>query len=161
MSTTKHTGVEKSARPRRTPVSNPEAARPASPAELGKYIFAVGRRKEAAARVRLYGAKGAITVNGKTLAVYFPQPKLQATVLAPFTELKIEPYRIEANVGGGGARGQAEALRLGISRALVVFQPEFRARLRTAGLLTRDARVKERRKYGLKKARRAPQWAKR
>lgn len=138
-----------------------QPVKPAPAAKPEKYVFAVGRRKESIALARLYSIKGAITINGKALNDYFPQSKLQEAVQSPFTELKTDALRIEAKVRGGGVRGQAEALRLAISRALVAFQPEFKARLRAMGLLTRDARVKERRKYGLKKARRAPQWAKR
>lgn len=147
--------------PRRISESGESAQKPAAEKKQEQYIFAVGRRKEATAVVRLYPVKGAILVNGKALAEYFVQPKLQEVVQAPFAELKIDPFRVEAMVRGGGIRGQAEALRLGISRALVALQPDTRPRLRALGFLTRDARVKERRKYGLKKARRAPQWQKR
>lgn len=139
----------------------PAGAGAAAGGKPEQYVFAVGRRKESIALIRLYPVKGAITVNGKPLADYFSLQKLQETVRMPFSELKTEPLRVDARVRGGGMRGQAEALRLGISRALVILRPESKARLRTAGLLTRDARVKERRKYGLKKARRAPQWQKR
>ena len=159
---TKKKKTEKAITPARKPAKKAKSVEGVAPAPApGKYVFAVGRRKESVALVRLYGAKGAITVNGKTLAAHFTQPNLQGAAQAPFSELKIEPLRIEARVQGGGVRGQAEALRLAISRALVASQPEFKARLRAVGFLTRDARVKERRKYGLKKARRAPQWSKR
>lgn len=148
--------VEKKEKSQRLLTRAPSAAKKA-----GKYIFAVGRRKESIALVRLYHEKGSIVVNGKTLAEYFPQLKLQETARLPFAEVKADPLRVEAKVRGGGIVGQAEAVRLGIARALAESDKGFRARLRATRMLTRDARVKERRKYGLKKARRAPQWAKR
>jgi small subunit ribosomal protein S9 len=126
-----------------------------------EYIYAVGRRKEATAVVKFFKTLGEISINGKNLSDYFKIPKLQDIVLSPFSELNISPQKIIAKVKGGGINGQAEALRLAISRALVKLNPEYRSRLKTAGFLRRDPRVKERRKYGLKKARRAPQWQKR
>ncbi len=137
-----------------------EMPTPASPTKE-QYIYSIGRRKEATAVLRLYPSGGEININGKMLEEYFPQKKFQDLALSPFSELKLQPLRAEVMLRGGGVRGQAEALRLAISKALATMQPEFRARLRAIGFLTRDSRVKERRKYGLKKARRAPQWQKR
>jgi small subunit ribosomal protein S9 len=127
-----------------------------------KYYEAVGRRKSAIARVRLFTKGSEIFVNGRPCENYFSIPELRQIVEAPFRKMKnFGKFRTEIKVVGGGLKGQAEAVRHGISRALTGFNVDFRKRLKKAGYLTRDARVKERRKYGLKKARRAPQWAKR
>jgi small subunit ribosomal protein S9 len=126
-----------------------------------KFITAVGKRKNAIAIVRMFSDKGAIIINGKTLEQYFPLEKLRAIARSPFIAIRSDILRLEIRIAGGGLMGQAEAARLGIARALLKYRPEIRPQLRAAGFLTRDARVKERRKYGLKKARRAPQWAKR
>lgn len=128
-----------------------------------RYWEALGRRKRAVARVRLFtrGEKEAV-VNKRPLAVYFSTSELQETVLAALKKMKsMERFRIVVNVVGGGVHSQAEAVRHATARALVKFNPDFRIRLRKAGYLTRDPREKERRKYGLKKARKAPQWQKR
>ncbi len=126
------------------------------------YYEGVGSRKTATARVRLYTKNKDIIINGKDYKVYFPLKKWQATVEAPFEKMKCNgKFGLTAHVVGGGLSAQAEAVRLGISRALVSFNPDFKKRLRRAGYLTRDARMVERKKYGLKKARRAPQWSKR
>ena len=123
---------------------------------------ATGRRKEAVARVRLVPGTGQWTVNGKPLDVYFPNKVHQQHVNEPFVTLELAgQYDIVARLHGGGVSGQAGALRLGIARALIEADPENRAALKKAGFLTRDARVKERKKYGLKKARKAPQYSKR
>ncbi len=123
---------------------------------------AVGRRKSASARVKIDKGAGKITVNGKNFTEYFPGFELQETVLAPLKALaKLKDYDISAKVVGGGLKGQAQAVQLGIARSLVVWNEDFKKTLKTIGLLTRDARVKERKKPGLKKARRAPQWSKR
>lgn len=125
------------------------------------YVAAVGRRKSAIARVRLYpNESGNIIINGVDYNVYFPTYDYQLFVMQPLKLLSQSP-RIEIKVQGGGKKGQAEAVRHGISRALLITNEDFRKQLRTAGFLTRDARVKERKKYGLKKARRAPQFSKR
>lgn len=129
----------------------------------GKYYEARGARKTAVARVRLW-TKGEkeFFVNGKHLSQYFPIPELQQTALASLRKMNVEgKFRIEVKVGGGGISAQAEAIRHGIARALVLFNPDFKKRLRKAGYLTRDPRMRERKKFGLKRARRAPQWAKR
>lgn len=128
-----------------------------------RYFEAVGRRKTAVARVRLY-TKGDMEtiVNERAYIEYFPTMELQKIVDDPMKKMRSEGrFRISAKVSGGGIHSQAEAIRLGISRALIVFNPEFRKRLKKAGFLTRDAREVERKKFGLKKARRAPQWQKR
>ena len=132
--------------------------------DLGdKYFEATGRRKTAVARVRLYtkGDKG-MEVNKMDLAKYFPTKDLQATALASLDKMKsLDRFKVTAMVNGGGINAQAEAIRHGIARALVIFNPDYRKRLRKAGYLTRDPRMKERKKFGLKRARRAPQWSKR
>lgn len=123
---------------------------------------AVGRRKSAAARVRMDKGTGKITVNGLPLEKYFPFFEQQETVMAPLRALgKEKDYDISVRVAGGGKKGQAVAVRHGIARVLVIWNEEFKKTLKTQGFLTRDARVKERKKFGLKKARRAPQWSKR
>ncbi len=123
---------------------------------------AVGRRKCASARVRIDKGTGKIVVNGKGLSEYFPFFQWQEIVQAPLKALsKMKDYDISVKVVGGGPMGQATAVQLGIARSLVVWNEDFKKTLKTLGFLTRDARVKERKKPGLKKARRAPQWSKR
>lgn len=131
-----------------------------------RYFEGVGRRKEATARVRLYtkiqGIKDGIEVNEKSYKEYFPILEFQKIVEAPLEKMKaLGKFGITAKVKGGGIRGQAEAIRLAMARALVKFNPAYKKRLRRAGFLTVDARKVERKKYGKKKARRAPQWQKR
>lgn len=128
-----------------------------------KYIHAVGRRKEAKARVRMSeSGHGQLMINGRDLKAYFPNFQLFDLILAPLKLTGQEgKHDISVKVVGGGQRGQAEAVRHGISRVLVKWQAEFKPALKKTGYLTRDARTKERKKFGLKKARRAPQWAKR
>lgn len=126
-----------------------------------RYIEGIGRRKTAIARVRIVKGNGAFVINEKPLASYFPAPHLQHVVTAPLRESSIENMNVSARVSGGGIEAQSEAVRHGLSRALVSLQPDVKKRLRSAGFLTRDSRMVERKKYGLKKARRAPQWAKR
>jgi small subunit ribosomal protein S9 len=122
----------------------------------------VGRRKEAIARVRIVPGTGQWKLNGRTLEDYFPNKVHQQTVKDPFTKLEVgENYDVIAILTGGGVSGQAGALRLGIARALLDLVDESRGTLKAAGFLTRDPRVKERKKYGLKKARKAPQYSKR
>ena len=121
-----------------------------------------GRRKEAIARVRILPGSGQWTINGRTLDVYFPNKVHQQLVNEPFVTLGAEgQFDVVALISGGGVTGQAGALRLGVTRALTLVDPENRPALKKAGFLTRDARVKERKKYGLKKARKAPQYSKR
>lgn len=129
----------------------------------GKYVYAIGRRKSAKAQVRLMETgTGKITINGKELSKYFDYFVLQNTVLAPLKAVQEESiHDVSAVVLGGGALGQAEAIRLGISRALVEWNEALKPVLKKMGFITRDPRVKERKKFGLKKARRAPQWSKR
>jgi len=121
-----------------------------------------GRRKRAIARVRFRPGTGTITCNKRPIAAYFPSETQQmiATEGLRLTNLS-EAYDIDATIDGGGISGQAGALRMGIARALIELDPELRGTLKKAGLLTRDAREKESKKYGLKKARKAPQYSKR
>jgi small subunit ribosomal protein S9 len=123
---------------------------------------ALGRRKAAVARVYLSEGKGNITINNKKLEEYFPLMQLQYIVKQPFLTLdKLECWDVKANIDGGGISGQAEALRLGISRALLKVDPDYRASLKPLGFLTRDPRVVERKKPGQKKARKRFQFSKR
>ena len=123
---------------------------------------ATGRRKAAIARVYLTEGEGNITINGKDFKEYFPLDMLQYLVTQPLKELDVEnKYNIKVRLHGGGIKGQAEALRLGISRALIKVDPEARPVLKKAGFLTRDARVVERKKYGQPKARKHFQFSKR
>ena len=121
-----------------------------------------GRRKESIARVRLMAGKGNVTVNGKTLDEYFGTEILKVIVNQPFAVTNtVGKYDVVVKVVGGGYTGQAGAIRHGIARALNEANSEFRPALKAAGLLTRDPRMKERKKYGMKKARKAPQFSKR
>jgi small subunit ribosomal protein S9 len=121
-----------------------------------------GRRKEAVARVRIVPGTGQWTINGRSLDSYFPNKVHQQIVAEPFVTLGAEGnFDVIARIVGGGVSGQAGALRLGVARALILVDPENRPALKKAGFLTRDARVTERKKYGLKKARKAPQYSKR
>ena len=126
-------------------------------------FWGTGRRKKAIARVRLIPAgSGTIVINDRTFEDYFPQGTLQYIVKQPLVALEAEAkYDVFVNVIGGGYTGQAGAIRLGVARALLEAEPECRPVLKKAGFLTRDPRAKERKKYGLKKARRAPQFSKR
>jgi len=127
------------------------------------YIEAVGRRKTSVARVRMSESpKMSYVVNGKNLEQYFPTVELQSIVNDPFVEGKFPgKYAVSVLVSGGGIHSQAEAVRHGISRVLIKEDRESRTRLKKLGFLKRDPRMKERRKFGLKKARKAPQWSKR
>jgi small subunit ribosomal protein S9 len=122
----------------------------------------VGRRKEAIVRVRLVPGSGQFTLNGRTLDSYFPNKVHQQLIREPFVTLERDgQFDVLATLTGGGVTGQAGALRLAISRALIDLNADDRPALKKAGFLTRDPRVKERKKYGLKKARKAPQYSKR
>jgi small subunit ribosomal protein S9 len=122
----------------------------------------VGRRKEAIVRVRLMPGTGQFTLNGRSMDSYFPNKVHQQLIREPLVTLERDgQYDVIASLRGGGVTGQAGALRLAIARALIDLQPDDRPALKKAGFLTRDPRVKERKKYGLKKARKAPQYSKR
>jgi len=144
---------------------SPEAAaapRAARRPVITGHAAGTGRRKEAVARVRIVPGTGQWTINGRSLDAYFPNKVHQQIVSEPFVTLGAEDkFDVIALIGGGGVTGQAGALRLGLARALILVDPENRPSLKKAGFLTRDARVKERKKYGLKKARKAPQYSKR
>ena len=130
-----------------------------APAEL---IQTVGRRKEAIVRVRLIPGTGQFTLNRRSIEDYFPNKVHQQLIREPFVTLdKVDQYDVIALLHGGGVSGQAGALRLGIARALIEVNAEDRPALKKAGFLTRDPRATERKKYGLKKARKAPQYSKR
>ena len=126
------------------------------------YFYGTGRRKSSVARVRLYPGSGKITINGRDVEDYFGLETLKLIINQPFGVTGTEgKFDIVANVRGGGISGQAGAIRHGIARALLTVDADFRPVLKKAGYLTRDPRMKERKKYGLKKARRAPQFSKR
>jgi small subunit ribosomal protein S9 len=125
-------------------------------------VFTTGRRKAAVARVWFRAGTGKITVNGKDVETFFPQPTHRQILTEPLRATETtDVYDVFATIDGGGTTGQAGALRLGIARGLVELDPELRAALKKSGFLTRDAREKESKKYGLKKARKAPQYSKR
>ena len=125
------------------------------------YLYARGKRKSGVASVKVFSGNGEIMVNQKPYQQYFQQ-SLHDTITGPLKALGLESSRrVEARVTGGGIRGQAESVRLGIARALVLENPDWKKTLRSNGFMTRDPRAKERKKYGLKRARRAPQWTKR
>jgi small subunit ribosomal protein S9 len=125
-------------------------------------VQSTGRRKEAVARVRIRAGEGKITVNGRELEDFFPNPTHRMILSEPLRLTQTEEvYDVDATLHGGGVTGQAGALRLGIARALIELDPELRTPLKRAGFLTRDDRKKESKKYGLKKARKAPQYSKR
>ena len=128
-----------------------------------EYFEAIGRRKTAVARIRIWTkGKVELLVNGKPYKDYFTTAELQQVSSSSLEKMKcLDKFRVQIIVKGGGIRGQAEAIRHGTARALVLFNPDFKKRLRKAGYLTRDPRMRERKKFGLKRARRAPQWQKR
>jgi small subunit ribosomal protein S9 len=144
------------------PAATTATAAPTRARRADRPIQTVGRRKEAIVRVRLVPGTGKFTLNGRTLENYFPSKVHQQLVREPLvmTE-KAEGLDVHANLRGGGTTGQAGALRLAIARALVEWESDDRPALKKAGFLTRDARATERKKYGLKKARKAPQYSKR
>ena len=127
-----------------------------------QYFYGTGRRKSSVARVRVYPGSGKITINGRDIDDYFGLETLKLIVRQPLALTETaEQFDIVCTVAGGGVTGQAGAIRHGLSRALLVFNPELRPVLKKAGFLTRDPRMKERKKYGLTAARRAPQFSKR
>ncbi len=167
----KEAKVEKSAKKRAKSSLTKKKAKKPTPekgirkivSQPARYFEAVGKRKRAVARVRLFtqGEK-VFLVNEKPFTVYFPTISLQQIATASLRTMRcLDHFRVLVKVRGGGLNAQAEALRHGITRALTLFNPDFKKRLRRAGYLTRDARKRERKKFGLKRARRAPQWAKR
>ena len=126
------------------------------------YFYGTGRRKKSVARVRIYPGSGEITINGRSIDEYFGLETLKLIVNQPFGVTGTAgKFDIVANVTGGGISGQAGAIRHGVARALLAADAEYRPALKAAGFLTRDSRMKERKKYGLKAARRAPQFSKR
>lgn len=127
-----------------------------------KYTETIGRRKTSTARVRVTAAsKISYTINDKELAVYFPTEELQKIVSGPFATIEGSTFSVSVHVNGGGIHSQAEAVRHGIARALVKVDETSKTSLKSEGYLKRDPRAKERRKFGLKKARKSPQWSKR
>lgn len=158
----------------KAPAHRPAHATPAAPtgravhaasaatAPKGRYTEATGRRKTAIARVRMSAGDGKVIVNGKDLKHYFSLDRLVASAISPLTQLNLaKNYDVSVHVSGGGTNAQAEAIRHGLSRAIVEIDVAWKPRLRAMGYMTRDSRMVERKKYGLRKARRAPQWAKR
>jgi small subunit ribosomal protein S9 len=141
--------------------ATPEPA-PREPVIIDRPIQTVGRRKEAVVRVRLVPGTGQFHLDGRTLEAYFPNKVHQQLIKAPLVTVdRVDAFDVYAHLDGGGPSGQAGALRLAIARALILVQPEDRPALKKAGFLTRDPRAIERKKYGLKKARKAPQYSKR
>lgn len=134
-----------------------------APLRTGEFFYAAGHRKTSVARVRLYPkGEGLFTVNGKKLEEYIVVPSKRDAVKAPLrTTGHLKTFDISVKTEGGGLGGQADAIRHGIAKALLEFDPSLRITLKRAGFLTRDPRMKERKKYGLHRARRAPQWSKR
>jgi small subunit ribosomal protein S9 len=150
---TTQTGDASATAPARTPARKPVVTGNA---------MGTGRRKEAIARVRISAGTGKWLINDRSLDEYFPNKVHQQLISEPFVSLGAEnQFDVVARISGGGITGQAGALRLGIARALILVDPDNRTTLKRAGFLTRDPRVKERKKYGLKKARKAPQYSKR
>ena len=140
----------------------PAEATHREPVVIDRPIQTVGRRKEAVVRVRLVPGTGKFNLDGRTLEAYFPNKVHQQLIKAPLVTVdRVDSFDVFAHLDGGGPSGQAGALRLAIARALIVVQPEDRPALKKAGFLTRDPRAIERKKYGLKKARKAPQYSKR
>lgn len=161
----KPTTKKPSSRPTRKPAAAKPKPKPEveAPQAATHYFEAVGRRKTAVARVRLTEGRAPVfTINGRALDAYFPDAHLRGVAEAPLHMLAVAPaFGVEVKVLGGGIAGQAEAVRHGVSRALTLWNADHRPRLKKAGFLRRDPRMKERKKYGLKGARRAPQWQKR
>ena len=131
--------------------------------KLSRFLETIGKRKTAKARVRIWTqGKKDFLVNEKSCKDYFPGLELQKIIESPLKEMNcLDQFKISVKIKGGGFHSQAEALRHGLSKALVLFNPTFRKKLKKRGFLTRDSRMRERKKFGLKRARRAPQWSKR
>jgi small subunit ribosomal protein S9 len=145
-----------------TPEEAPTETPAPEPVDPNRPIQTVGRRKEAVVRVKLVPGTGKFELDGRSLEAYFPNKVHQQIIKAPLVAVdRVETFDIFAHLDGGGPSGQAGALRLAIARALILAQPEDRPTLKKAGFLTRDPRSTERKKYGLKKARKAPQYSKR
>ena len=161
MTTKKETTAKKPAAKKAKAAAEPKKA-PAHEA-TGAYHYALGRRKSGTAQVRVYlKGSGKIVVNGKPMTEFFPVEDLQDAIMVPLKAVGMnETADVVAVTKGGGIRGQADAVKLGISRALLVHNPDLRATLKPLGVLTRDPREKERKKYGLKRARKAAQYTKR
>ena len=139
-----------------------DEARAREPVYLERPIQTVGRRKEAVVRVRLVPGTGKFELDGRSLEAYFPNKVHQQLIKAPLVTVdRVDAFDVFAHLDGGGPSGQAGALRLAIARALIIVSPDDRPALKKAGFLTRDPRAIERKKYGLKKARKAPQYSKR
>jgi len=137
-------------------------AEKSSKSTQARYFEAVGRRKNAIARVRISpGSDNNYVINDKKLEEYFLTDELQHTVHQALTKSGGAKFSVSTVLKGGGSKAQAEAMRLGLARALISFDEELRGELKRAGFLKRDARIKERKKFGLKKARKSPQWSKR
>ncbi len=141
---------------------NKSISKPAT-GSAGKYIGTVGRRKTSSARVRITpAAKFSISINDREFENYFPTVELRNVVKSAFDIVNLDQkFSVSAHISGGGVSSQADALRHGIARALIIHDIALRGKLKSAGYLKRDPRAKERRKFGLKKARKAPQWSKR
>ncbi len=143
-------------------VAHPPASQAKALRAGSKNFYAVGRRKTAVAQILLSQGDGTMTINQLKFEAYFQTPDLQQVAAQPFLSLGLEKqFNVKAKIHGGGIHAQAEALRHALSRALIIFNPESRRTLKKLGFLTRDPRVKERKKPGLKRARRAPQFSKR
>ncbi|MCX6735394.1 MAG: 30S ribosomal protein S9 [Candidatus Peregrinibacteria bacterium] len=128
----------------------------------GKYYYACGKRKTSIAKVQMFKGSGEITINGRAVNEYLPVKTLVGTLKTPLTITgSVKSFDIVAKVQGGGISSQAEAIRHGIAKALLIYDPLNKAALKKAGLLTRDSRIKERKKFGLKRARKGPQFSKR
>ena len=171
MAEVKKTKTKKTKEKKPTAVKKPLVKVAVPKVKPEKYYQTEGRRKTAVARVRLFTSKTSpsedgihqiFSVNDKTLKQYFPLSEFQQIAKSSLERMKcLDKFKVSARVKGGGLRAQAEAIRHGTARGLVLFNPEFRKRLKAAGFLTRDPRMRERKKFGLKRARRAPQWSKR
>lgn len=154
--------TKKRSRPKKTKIIKEEKPKKVAK-KVGRYFEAIGRRKTAVSRVRLQSqGQKEFLINDQSLEKYFPTLELQQIVKEPLEKMNcLADFRISIKVKGGGLHAQAEAVRHGITRALIKCKPEFHRRLKKTGFLTRDSRMRERKKFGLKRARRAPQWQKR